>query len=108
MKASLALALAAEADFSGQFVILLDTDHVTSSNQCNTANIEEVTKINNIWPLSHHMVLNPYLFENSPSIHSRSDLNIVVVVADVMMSLSGTAYMGGQRGLEEMRNSTRL
>jgi len=32
--------------------------------------------------------------------------SLVVVV--VMMSPSGTAYMGGQRGPKEMRNSTRL
>jgi len=31
-----------------------------------------------------------------------------VVVVVVMTSPSGTAYMGGQRGPEEMRNSTRL
>ena len=33
---------------------------------------------------------------------------VVVVVVVVMTSPSGTAYMGGQRGPEEMRNSTRL
>jgi len=33
---------------------------------------------------------------------------VVVVVVVVMMSPSGTAYMGGQRGPEEMRNSTTL
>jgi len=33
---------------------------------------------------------------------------LVVVVVVVMTSLSGTAYMRGQRCPEEMRNSTRL
>ena len=37
-----------------------------------------------------------------------TSLDLVVVVVVVMTSLSGTAYMGGQRGPEEMRNSTRL
>jgi len=33
---------------------------------------------------------------------------VVVVVVVVMTSLSGTAYIGGQRCPKEMRNSTRL
>jgi len=33
---------------------------------------------------------------------------ILVNLVVVMTSLSGTAYMGGQRRPEEMRNSTRL
>jgi len=36
------------------------------------------------------------------------DVVVVVVVVVAMTSPSGTAYMGGQRGPEEMRNSTRL
>jgi len=35
-------------------------------------------------------------------------LVVVVVVVVVMTSPSGTAYMGGQKGPEEMRNSTRI
>jgi len=45
----------------------------------------------------------PYLLEAV-----RDGVQVVVVVVVVMTSPSGTAYMGGQRGPEEMRNSTRL
>ena len=53
----------------------------------------------------HHLI---YI---APACRMTSEAVVVVVdvvVVVVMTSPSGTAYMGGQRGPEEMRNSTRL
>jgi len=47
-------------------------------------------------------------------VYGKSNVHVIeiqdggLVVVVVMMSPSGTAYMGGQRYPKEMRNSTRL
>jgi len=60
-----------------------------------------------LWCLDHHAYISLHMGLRSVTCHP-TQVNVVVVVVVVMTSPSATAYMGGQRGPEDMRNSTRL